>query len=114
MKMRFLGKSGIKVSEVCLGTMTFGANSRMKQLGSVGQPEADKIVAMALDGGINFFDTADLYCEGQSEEILGKALRQTAERYYPGHQSPQPDGGVRAERYRAFPTVIFWKAARPV
>ena len=74
MKMRFLGKSGIKVSEVCLGTMTFGANSRMKQLGSVGQPEADKIVAMALDGGINFFDTADLYSEGQSEEILGKAL----------------------------------------
>ena len=74
MKMRFLGKSGIKVSEVCLGTMTFGSNSRMKQIGSVGQPEADKIVAMALDGGINFFDTADLYSEGQSEEILGKAL----------------------------------------
>jgi len=74
MKMRFLGKSGIKVSEVCLGTMTFGSNSRMKQIGSVDQQAADKIVAMALDGGINFFDTADLYSEGQSEEILGKAL----------------------------------------
>jgi len=55
MKMRFLGKSGIKVSEVCLGTMTFGSNSRMKQIGAVGQPEADKIVAMALDGVSNFF-----------------------------------------------------------
>jgi aryl-alcohol dehydrogenase-like predicted oxidoreductase len=54
--------------------MTFGPNSRMKALGSVEQKEADNIVNMAIDGGINFFDTADLYSEGQSEEILGKAL----------------------------------------
>jgi aryl-alcohol dehydrogenase-like predicted oxidoreductase len=74
MRMRFLGKSGIKVSELCLGTMTFGANTRMKQLGAVDQKGADAIVGMALDGGINFFDTADIYSEGQSEEILGKAL----------------------------------------
>ena len=74
MKMRFLGKSGIKVSEVCLGTMTFGSNTCMKQIGSISQKEADTIVGLALDGGINFFDTADLYSEGQSEEILGKAF----------------------------------------
>ena len=63
MRMRFLGKSGIKVSELCLGTMTFGANTRMKQLGAVDQKGADAIVGMALDGGINFFDTADIYSE---------------------------------------------------
>ncbi|MGP8081079.1 MAG: aldo/keto reductase [Dehalococcoidales bacterium] len=72
MKMRFLGKSGIKVSAVCLGTMTFGSNTRMKQIGSVDQQTADKIVGLALDGGINFFDTADLYSkpEGQSTTCL--------------------------------------------
>ena len=69
--MRFLGKSGIKVSEICLGTMTFGTNVR---LGAVGQKEADGIVSMALNGGINFIDTADIYSEGLSEEIVGKAL----------------------------------------
>jgi len=69
--MRFLGKSGIKVSEICLGTMTFGTNVR---LGAVGQKEADGIVNMALNGGINFIDTADIYSEGLSEEIAGKAL----------------------------------------
>ena len=74
MKMRFLGKSGIRVSELCLGTMTFGSNVRMKRLGALDQKEADVIVDMAIDKGINFFDTADQYSEGQSEEILGKAL----------------------------------------
>jgi aryl-alcohol dehydrogenase-like predicted oxidoreductase len=69
--MRFLGKSGIKVSEICLGTMTFGTNVR---LGAVGQNEADGIVGMALDRGINFIDTADIYSEGLSEEIVCKAL----------------------------------------
>jgi len=102
MKMRFLGKSGIKVSEVCLGTMTFGSNSRMKQIGSVGQPEADKIVAMALDGGINFFDTADLYSEGQSEEILGKALENGVK--ISSWQPKSVTAWGRAERYRTFPT----------
>ena len=74
MRMRFLGKSGIKVSELCLGTMTFGSHARNKQMGELDQKEADSIVGMALDGGINFFDTADIYSNGQSEEILGKAL----------------------------------------
>ena len=74
MRMRFLGKSGLKVSELCLGTMTFGVHSRNKQIGELDQKEADRIVEMALDGGINLFDTADVYSDGQSEEILGKAL----------------------------------------
>ncbi len=71
MRMRYLGKSGIKVSELCLGTMTFGTNTR---IGALDQKAADTIVGMALDGGINFFDTADIYSIGKSEEILGKAL----------------------------------------
>lgn len=76
MRMRFLGKSGIKVSELCLGTMIFGTHPGMTQEGELTQKEADSLVAMALDGGINFFDTADTYSGGQAEEILGKALGQ--------------------------------------
>jgi aryl-alcohol dehydrogenase-like predicted oxidoreductase len=71
MRMRFLGKSGLKVSELCLGTMTFGNNVR---IGALDQKAADIIVSKALYGGINFFDTADIYSKGQSEEIVGKAL----------------------------------------
>ena len=72
MKMRYLGNTGIKVTELCLGTMTFGA--KVPQLGKVDQKEADRLVGMALDAGINFFDTADAYARGNSEEILGKSL----------------------------------------
>jgi aryl-alcohol dehydrogenase-like predicted oxidoreductase len=74
MKMRYLGKSGIRVSEICLGTMTFGQHPRSKQWGELDQNASNTIVSMALDGGINFIDTADGYSNGQSEEILGKAL----------------------------------------
>ncbi|MFC1992586.1 aldo/keto reductase [Chloroflexota bacterium] len=74
MKTRFLGKSGIKVSELCFGTMTFGGRGRHKRIGEVSQKEADTLVGIALDAGINFFDTADVYSEGLSEEICGKAL----------------------------------------
>ena len=66
MEYRFLGKTGLKVSEICLGTMTFGF--------STDQKEADRTVALALDNGVNFFDTANTYTNGQSETILGKAL----------------------------------------
>ncbi|UCB52818.1 MAG: aldo/keto reductase [Candidatus Zixiibacteriota bacterium] len=74
MNMRFLGNTGIKVSELCFGTMTFGGRGTWKTVGELEQKEADTLVGMALDAGINFFDTADIYSEGQSEEMLGKAL----------------------------------------
>lgn len=67
MEYNFIGKTGLKVSRVCIGTMTFG--SKIKE-----QSEVDKIVASALEKGINFFDTADQYNDGHSEEMLGKAL----------------------------------------
>ena len=74
MKMRFLGKSGIEVSELCFGTMTLGGRGSWKNVGEIDQAEADVLVGMALDHGVNFFDTANIYSEGMSEEILGKAL----------------------------------------
>ncbi|GII57773.1 aldo/keto reductase [Planotetraspora thailandica] len=68
MHYRVLGRTGMKVSVHCLGTMMFGA---------VGNPDHDecaRIVHAALDGGVNFVDTADMYSAGESEEIVGKAL----------------------------------------
>ncbi len=74
MKTRFLGNSGVRVSELCFGAMTFGGKGYWTGIGQVQQKEADELVNMAIDGGINFFDTADVYSEGLSEQILGKAL----------------------------------------
>lgn len=74
MKMCFLGKTGVKVSEICLGTLTFGGRGPRGGFGGLSQKEADVLVNMALDAGVNFFDTADIYSGGLSEEILGKAL----------------------------------------
>jgi aryl-alcohol dehydrogenase-like predicted oxidoreductase len=67
MEYRRMGRSGLKVSEICLGTMTFGHGTD--------ETEAHKIVDMALDAGVNFFDTANGYANGQSEVILGKTLK---------------------------------------
>src|SRR5438477_5126190 len=68
MQYRQLGRTGVQVSELCLGTMMFGA------WGNPDHDDSIRIVHMALDGGINFVDTADVYSHGESEEILGKAL----------------------------------------
>ena len=67
MEYRRLGRSGLKVSEVCLGTMTFGQ--------SADEAEAKRMVDAAMDAGVNFFDTANTYGGGQSEVMLGKALK---------------------------------------
>jgi len=74
MKTRFLGNTGVRVSELCFGAMTFGGRGYWKTIGQVEQKEADALVGAALDAGVNFFDTADVYSEGRSEEILGRAL----------------------------------------
>ena len=73
MKYRLLGRTGLKVSELCLGTMTFGEN--FYGIAVVDQPAANAMVARALETGINFFDTADVYSYGQSEVVLGQALK---------------------------------------
>lgn len=74
MRKRLLGKTDLEVSELCLGTGTFGGLGNYKRSGEVNQKEADYMVSMAIDGGINFFDTADTYSDGLAEQILGKAL----------------------------------------
>ncbi|MFT3917144.1 MAG: aldo/keto reductase [Anaeromyxobacteraceae bacterium] len=75
MHLNPLGDTGLLVSELCLGTMTFGGKGFWTAIGQLDQSVADRIVARALDCGINFIDTADVYSEGLSEEITGKALR---------------------------------------
>ena len=73
MNYRLLGRTGVKVSELCLGSMTFGEN--FFNIAVVDQPSADAMVARALDAGVNFCDTADVYSYGRSEEVLGQALK---------------------------------------
>jgi aryl-alcohol dehydrogenase-like predicted oxidoreductase len=74
MNYRMLGRTGLYVSELCFGAMTFGGEGYWKAIGSQGQTEADKLVSRSLEAGINFFDTADVYSNGISEQLLGKAL----------------------------------------
>src|SRR3954471_14853253 len=66
MDYRKLGRSGLKVSPLCLGTMMFG--------GPTDEPTAGRIVAKAREAGVNFIDTADVYTDGRSEEIVGRAI----------------------------------------
>jgi len=73
MKYRLLGNTGLRVSELCFGAMTFGQG--FFGIGELEQEASTDLVKHALDGGINFFDTADVYCRGQSEQILGRALK---------------------------------------
>ncbi len=70
MRMRTLGRTGIKVSPYCLGAMMFGA------MGNPDHDDSIRIIHKALDSGINVVDTADVYSQGESEEIVGKALQQ--------------------------------------
>jgi aryl-alcohol dehydrogenase-like predicted oxidoreductase len=75
MKYRQLADTGVFVSELCLGAMTFGGVGQMWEvIGGLGQPEVDALVNRAIDGGINFIDTANVYSAGESETMLGKAL----------------------------------------
>jgi aryl-alcohol dehydrogenase-like predicted oxidoreductase len=69
MQYRSLGDTGVQVSTLCLGTMMFGA------MGNPDHDDSVRVIQAALDGGINFVDTADVYSQGESEEIVGKALQ---------------------------------------
>jgi aryl-alcohol dehydrogenase-like predicted oxidoreductase len=74
MKYNLLGGTGLLVSELCLGTMTFGGRGLFKVIGSQGQDIADELLKKSVDAGINFIDTANVYSEGWSEEITGQAI----------------------------------------
>ena len=76
MEYRLLGNSGLKVSELCFGAATFGGgNEFFKAWGDTGVEDAKRMVGLCLDAGINLFDMADVYSDGQAEEIFGKAVK---------------------------------------
>lgn len=75
MKYKVLGNTGLKVSELCLGTMTFGGKSFWTNIGTLDQLAVDELVGTAIDAGVNFIDTANVYSEGLAEELTGKAIR---------------------------------------
>ena len=76
MLYKTLGDTGLLVSTLCFGTMTFhGGSGRFRVVGEVDQAGADALVGRSIEAGINFFDTADVYSEGESEKALGRALQ---------------------------------------
>lgn len=96
MKYRPLGRTGLKASPYCLGAMMFGAG------GNPDHDETTRIVHKALDAGINFIDTADAYSRGESEEIVGKAVKDRRDHvilstkvYHPMGKDPNEQGGSR-------------------
>ena len=96
-----LGKSGLKVSRLCLGCMTYGVPERGSHPWSLNEEQSRPFLARALELGINFFDTANAYSDGTSEEIVGRALREMGKRdelvvatkcFYPWRDSPNTGG----------------------
>jgi aryl-alcohol dehydrogenase-like predicted oxidoreductase len=75
MNYRQLGKTGVLLSEICFGTMTFGGKGYWKAIGQLAEEDATQLVKTAVEQGINFFDTANAYSEGLAETLLGKAFR---------------------------------------
>lgn len=94
-----LGKSGLKVSRICLGCMTYGVPERGTHPWSLDEEKSRPFIKRALELGINFFDTANVYSDGTSEEIVGRALRDFAKREevvlatkVHGRMRPDPNG----------------------
>src|SRR3984957_14439164 len=95
-----LGRTGLEVSRICLGCMSFGVPELGNHPWSLNEPDARPIIKRALEGGINFFDTANVYSAGSSEEIVGRALKEFARRdeivlatKVWGTMRPGPNGG---------------------
>ena len=101
MKYNNLGHTGVKVSEVCLGCMTFGAPDRGDHPWTLPEADSRPLIKQAVELGINFFDTANIYSDGTSEEILGRALKEFTRRdetviatkvYFPMTSNPNGRG----------------------
>jgi aryl-alcohol dehydrogenase-like predicted oxidoreductase len=80
MRYRKLGRTGLDVSPIALGCMTYGEPDRGHPVWSLGEEDGRPLIKHALEAGINFFDTANMYSQGSSEEILGRALKDFADR----------------------------------
>ena len=74
MRYRLFNNTGLYVSEICLGTMTFGGKGFWEAIGKLTTAEAETLIGAAFDAGVNFIDTADAYAEGESEKFVGAAL----------------------------------------
>ena len=94
-----LGRSGLKISRLCLGTMTYGSSQWRKWV--LDEEQSRPFIRRALELGVNFFDTADMYSRGESEAVLGRALREYTRReevvlatkvYFPMGESPNEGG----------------------
>src|SRR6188768_2798255 len=75
-----LGKSGLKVSKLCLGCMSYGAPERGAHAWTLNEEQSRPFIQRALELGINFFDTSNSYSDGTSEEIVGRAIKEFARR----------------------------------
>jgi len=75
MRYKPLGRTGLFVSEICLGTMTFGGKGFWEAIGKLGTREVETLIGTALDAGVNFIDTSNNYSEGESEKLLGAGLQ---------------------------------------
>lgn len=97
MRMRLLGTTGLQVSEICLGTSNFNATGAYGKTGNLDQGAADRLVSIALDCGINCFNTAEIYSDGNAESALGRALgkrREDAIVITKVHPGCTPESGV--------------------
>lgn len=84
MQYRYMGRSGLKVSEICLGAMMFG--------GATDETTSGRIIAAARDSGVNFIDTADMYNQGESERVVGRAIAETRDRWVVATKVGNPMG----------------------
>jgi aryl-alcohol dehydrogenase-like predicted oxidoreductase len=75
MRYQPFGRTGLYVSELCLGAMTFGGQGFWEAIGKLGKKEAQSLIGTAFDAGVNFIDTADVYSDGDSERFVGEALK---------------------------------------
>lgn len=110
MKYKRLGRSGLVVSQLCLGCMSFGDPSRGRYSWVLPDEDSRAVIRLALEAGINFFDTANEYAAGSSEEITGRALREFARRdeivlatkaFIPWRDAPNTGGLSRKSLFQA-------------
>jgi aryl-alcohol dehydrogenase-like predicted oxidoreductase len=125
-----LGRTGLEVSRICLGCMSYGTPGQGNHAWSLGEEDSRPFIRRALEAGINFFDTANRYSLGSSEEILGRALKDFARRdgvviaikVY-GRMRPGPNGAGLSRRAimseldvstEEFPRVMVTNAPSPM
>lgn len=108
MRYRLLGNTGLKVSEICLGAMTFGSEAGPRTVPGADEAESLNVIARFLDQGGNFIDTADGYANGRSEEIVGKALHErrdsvvlATKAFFPSGPGPNDKGLSRKHLFQA-------------